>query len=179
MQQQEVLDFWFNELQPEMWWQKSDDLDSQIQERFGELHQKASAGELYAWRKTAEGALAEVIVLDQFSRNIYRHSAQAFSCDAMALVLAQEAIEKDFHRQLSNVERGFLFLPYMHSESAVIHELAVALYSEFAQPQNLEFERKHKAIIDQFGRYPHRNALLGRESSAAELEFLKQPNSSF
>lgn len=118
-------------------------------------------------------------MLDQFSRNIYRDTPQAFENDAVALVLAQEAVAKGVDRQLAKVERSFLYMPYMHSESALIHEEALKLFTELGEPGNLDFERKHKAIIDRFGRYPHRNRILGRPSTPEELAFLRQPNSGF
>lgn len=176
---QEVLSFWFHELEPAMWWKKDDALDALIKERFSDLHQQAVQGELFCWRDEAQGALAEILVLDQFSRNLYRDQAQAYASDPMALTLAQCAIEKGFDRQLPLAERSFIYLPFMHSESALIHKEAVKLFTELGNPENLEFELKHKAIIDEFGRYPHRNQVLGRVSTEAELAFLKQPGSSF
>lgn len=176
---QEVLNFWFHELEPKMWFEKSDALDKTIRERFGELHEQAKNAELYAWRNTAKGALAEIIVLDQFSRNIYRDTPEAFASDPLALALAQVAIDKGVDGELTNAERIFLYLPYMHSESALIHEVALKLYTALGEQTNLDFERKHKAIIDRFGRYPHRNTILGRESTDEEVEFLQQPGSSF
>ena len=176
---QEVLSFWFEELTSKMWWQKDAALDNRIRERFAALHQQARQGELYTWRSVARGALAEIIVLDQFSRNIYRDTPRAFESDSVALVLAQEAVAKGFDRQLGKVECSFLYMPYMHSESALIHEEALKLFAELGEPGNLNFERKHKAIIDRFGRYPHRNLILGRTSTPEERVFLKQPNSGF
>lgn len=122
---------------------------------------------------------AEIIVLDQFSRNIFRHTPQAFAYDSMALVLAQEAIDHGASQSLNAIERSFLYLPFMHSESQRIHQIAEQLFRSNGIDQNYEFELKHKAIIDRFGRYPHRNEILGRTSTAEEIEFLKQPNSSF
>lgn len=176
---QSVLQFWFEELEPAKWWKKDVELDGQIAKRFTDLHEQARQGELFSWRENAHSSLAEVIVLDQFSRNIYRDSAKAFENDGMALVLAQTAIDKGFDQQLSQAQRSFLYLPFMHSESLVIHEQAEALYIALGIPDNLDFERKHKLIIERFGRYPHRNAILGRVSSEEEERFLKQPGSSF
>ncbi|MCW8927099.1 MAG: DUF924 domain-containing protein [Xanthomonadales bacterium] len=174
-----IIDFWFTELEPEQWWQKDVKLDAMIQSRFGSLHKQAKAGELFEWRETALGSLAEIIVLDQFSRNIYREKPESFACDPVALVLAQVAISKGFDAELPQTERSFFYLPFMHSESRLIHIEAVKLFESLGNSNNLEFEYKHKAIIDRFGRYPHRNVILGRESTAEEVEFLKQPNSSF
>ncbi|WP_372626582.1 DUF924 family protein [Arsukibacterium sp.] len=175
----QILDFWFNEISPKQWWAKDNQFDQLINERFGDLLQQASRGELYRWRSDAKGRLAEIIVLDQFSRNIHRDTPAAFAQDAMALVLAQEAVAGGALAQLTADERSFLLLPYMHSESPHIHQLAELLYKHHAPDNNYQFELKHKAIIDRFGRYPHRNAILGRESTAEELEFLKQPGSGF
>lgn len=174
-----IIDFWFAELEPKQWWQKDEKLDLMIQSRFGGLHSKAKAGELFLWRETALGCLAEVIVLDQFSRNIYREQPESFACDAMALVLAQCAIAKGVDKSLSDEQRVFLYMPFMHSESKLIHTEAVKLFRSVGIQSNLDFEYKHKVIIDRFGRYPHRNQILGRQSTEDEIEFLKQPNSGF
>ncbi|CAI1643648.1 DUF924 family protein [Serratia plymuthica] len=175
----QVIDFWFEEIDPVMWFKKDEDFDSRLQVRFGELWHSAAAGELAHWRETIEGRLAEVIVLDQFSRNLFRGTPRAFSSDCMALVLAQEAIRSGQCEQLSREQRGFLYLPFMHSESAVIHQQALALYTELNNGDQLEFELRHKAIIDRFGRYPHRNAILGRISTPEEEAFLMLPGSGF
>jgi len=176
---QEVISFWFNELEPPQWWQKDEALDATIKARFSSLHQQAKAGELSEWRTTALGCLAEIILIDQFSRNIYRDTPDSFANDTLGLALAQFAISKGFDAELSQTERGFMYLPFMHSESKKMHVEAVVLYEKLGNPYNLEFEHKHKAIIDRFGRYPHRNAILGRASTDEEIEFLKQPDSSF
>jgi uncharacterized protein (DUF924 family) len=175
----DVLDFWFVQTPPERWWKVDADFDALIRGRFEGLLRQAAACELHGWRGDARGRLAEVIVLDQFPRNIHRGTPAAFACDPLALGLAQEAVAAGALAELTPVERSFLLLPYMHSESRHIHELAEALYREHAPAENLDFELRHKAIVDRFGRYPHRNAILGRESTAEELEFLKQPGSSF
>jgi uncharacterized protein (DUF924 family) len=174
-----VLRFWFIETSPESWWSSDPAFDEAIRSRFGSLHERAGRGELFAWRATPRGRLAEIIVLDQFSRNLFRGSARAFAQDLAALTLAQEAISAGAHLALEPVERAFLLLPYMHSESRAIHVEAERLYRAFAPPVNLDFELRHKAIVDRFGRYPHRNAALGRASTPEELEFLGQPGSSF
>ena len=179
IQPQQVLDFWFVEHSAADWFSKNPAFDQAIAERFLDTYWQAAAGELSAWRQTAQGRLAEIIVLDQFARNLFRDQAQQFAADAMALVLAQEAIAQGFDQQLAAQQRLFMYMPYMHSESAAIHERAVALFTALGLPDNLDFEYKHQAIIDRFGRYPHRNALLGRASTAEELAFLQQPNSSF
>jgi len=175
----DVIDFWFTEIEPKQWWQKDLEFDQLIKNRFGALHQQANAGELFQWRTSAQGSLAEVIILDQFSRNIYRDKPESFASDPLALALAQTAISKGLDMALSESERSFLYLPFMHSESQVIHKQAVSLYEALGNAGNLDFELKHKVIIDEFGRYPHRNHILGRQSSPEEIAFLKQPGSSF
>ena len=175
----DLLEFWFVELEPRQWWVKDERLDREIKQRFGDLHADAVAGKLYAWRETAAGRLAEIIVLDQFSRNIYRDSPAAFAADGMALVLAQEAIRIGADQEFDAPEKSFFYMPYMHSESMAIHTQAVKLFDQPGVEFNLEFELKHKAIIDRFGRYPHRNNILGRVSTDEEIEFLKGPDSSF
>jgi uncharacterized protein (DUF924 family) len=176
---QAVLDFWFIDLGRDAWFAKSDAVDARIKDRFEATHIAACACELSHWRVDAVGRLAEIIVLDQFSRNLYRDSARAFFADPMALALAQEAIDRGFDQKLLIEQRAFLYMPFMHSESPLIHARAVELFSAPGLEFHLEFERKHKAIIDRFGRYPHRNALLMRASSAEEIAFLETPGSSF
>jgi len=176
---QEVIDFWFKEIEPSRWWVKDTLFDKEITIKFLQVHEAARQCELVHWRKNPSGRLAEIIVLDQFSRNMYRDTAQAFSYDGIALALAQEAIALGADKTLTPIERSFLYMPFMHSESLVIHEQAVALYKANGIDNNLDFELKHKEIIERFGRYPHRNLILNRESTAEEVKFLSQPNSSF
>jgi uncharacterized protein (DUF924 family) len=175
----DILAFWFEQTPSERWWKVDPEFDAHLRDRFLGLLRQASAGELFGWRDSARGRLAEVIVLDQFSRNIHRGTAVAFAQDPMALALAQEAVRSGATAALSPIENNFLLMPYMHSESRAIHEIAVSLYSAHAPAENLQFELRHKAIVDRFGRYPHRNAILGRESTPEELAFLQQPGSSF
>lgn len=175
----DIIRFWFTEIDRALWFRKDTDFDCQLEERFGTLHAQASQGELSVWRDMPHGRLAEIIVLDQFSRNLFRNSAKAFAQDGMALVLAQEAVRIGADAALTPQERVFLYMPYMHSESASIHETAVELFTRNGIPNNLDYELKHKAIIDRFGRYPHRNAVLGRVSTPEEIAFLQEPGSSF
>lgn len=174
-----ILSFWFEQIEPKQWWVKDPAFDSQITQLFEDTLIKAKQGELYHWRVTPKGRLAEIIVLDQFSRNIHRDTPQAFEADALALVLAQEAVAQHADNELHKKQVPFLFMPYMHSESQAIHEVAMVLFNREAAINNLEFEQRHKEIIDRFGRYPHRNSILGRPSTPAEIEFLNQPGSSF
>ncbi len=174
-----VLRFWFNEIEPRHWWSAAPAFDALLRERFLPLLEQAARGELSAWRMTAHGRLAEILVLDQFSRNIFRGTPRAFAQDSMALVLSQEAIAADALDALQPAERAFLLMPFMHSESRLIHEEAERLFAQWAPGGNHDFELRHKAIIDRFGRYPHRNAILGRVSTAEEEAFLLQPGSGF
>lgn len=179
MKTQWVLDFWFKELTRKQWFAKSEELDNIIKERFASMVEAAAKGECWQWRKEAKGRLAEIIVLDQFSRNIYRGTPSAFAQDKTALVLAQEAVEQGADKLLGSDEKAFLYMPYMHSESRLIHDQAMQLFDQPGLEDNYKFEVKHKEIIDRFNRYPHRNAILGRESTPDEEAFLKQPGSGF
>lgn len=179
MNYSDVLSFWFEDIEPSQWWTKDDVFDQLIKDKFLILHQQASRCELFEWRKTAKGRLAEIIVLDQFSRNIFRDSSQAFLSDPMALTLAQEAISLGKDIELTQVEKSFMYMPLMHSESLKIHNVAVELYRMSGAESSLAFEIKHRNIIEKFGRYPHRNNILNRASTEEEIAFLKQPDSSF
>ena len=175
----EIIQFWFDEIEPKQWWVKDEAFDAMILDRFLSTHQQAMQGDLYTWRTTPLGRLAEIIVLDQFSRNMFRGQAESFASDALALCLAQTAVACDAQKSLKGKQISFLYMPFMHSESKSIHQVAERLFSEPEVIGNKDFELKHKAIIDKFGRYPHRNEILGRTSTEQELSFLKQPHSSF
>jgi uncharacterized protein (DUF924 family) len=174
-----VLQFWFHESSPAQWWKVDPEFDRMIVERFSELHGRATRSELFEWRAKPRGRMAEIIVLDQFSRNMYRDDALAYANDTLALALAQEAVAAKADLTLSPEERVFMLMPYMHSESRVIHEVAERLFKEGTPESNYDFELRHKVIIDRFGRYPHRNAILGRRSTEEEIAFLAQPGSGF
>lgn len=175
---QAILDFWFKELNPAQWWRKDRDVDHTIAVRFGELHRAAARCELYQWRDQPLGRLAEIIVLDQFSRNLYRDSPLAFAQDSMALALAQEGIALHANQNLIAREKAFFYMPFMHSESPQILELSIALFSEPGLEDNLRSAHQHKTMIDRFGRYPHRNKILARDSTTEELTFLEHTGSS-
>ena len=179
MNHQDILTFWFEELSPRQHFDKDAALDQAIRTRFGNTLQAAARCELFAWRASPQGRLAEIVVLDQFSRNVYRDTPRAFAQDALALVLAQELAASRQDRSLPLAQRSFAYMPYMHSESALMHAQAVALFDQPGMEETWRFELHHKSIIDRFGRYPHRNTLLGRTSSAEELAFLSGPGSSF
>ncbi len=174
-----ILKFWFEEISPAQWWKVDLEFDRLITTRFSEVHSQASCAELFSWRAVPKGRLAEIIVLDQFSRNMYRGQPLAFAADHLALALAQEAVAAGVDRVLSSDERVFLYMPYMHSESRKIHDVAERLFREGGPKGNYEFELRHKAIVDRFGRYPHRNQILGRTSTPEEIAFLAEPGSSF
>jgi uncharacterized protein (DUF924 family) len=162
MKPESILHFWFTELTPKLHFAKDPALDEVIRTRFGATLEAAARCELFGWRTTPEGRLAEVLVLDQFSRNVYRDTPRAFAQDALALA-----------------QRSFAYMPYMHSESALVHTQAVALFDQPGMEDPLRFELRHQAIIERFGRYPHRNAILGREFTPEELAFLSEPGSGF
>ena len=179
MDYETVLRFWFEEIKPEQRFKKNDTFDQLIISRFREIHRQAIHCELFEWREHARGRLAEIIILDQFSRNMFRDDRRSFAYDSLALALAQEAVAIKVDQELSIQEKSFLYMPFMHSESTVIHKVAEQLYRQEGLESNLEWELKHKAIIDRFGRYPHRNRILGRTSTQEERAFLQQPGSSF
>ncbi|MCR9091818.1 DUF924 family protein [Algiphilus sp.] len=174
-----VWRFWFEELSPKQWFNSDAALDREVADRFAVLHGRAARCELYGWRADARGRLAEILVLDQFSRNIYRDRPEAFACDALALGLAQEAVACGADDALPPEARSFLYMPYMHSESPIIHAEAERLFAQPGLENSLDFERRHREIIERFGRYPHRNAILGRESTSEERAFLQQAGSGF
>lgn len=169
----DVLHFWFTELQPEKRFAKDDAVDATIRKRFGALHASLTEKVPASIAATPLGSLAAVIVLDQFSRNLFRQSVRAFACDATALGIAQDAIRAAFDRQLERVQRAFLYLPFEHSEDREMQRRSLELFTELGDAQALDYARQHHDIIERFGRFPHRNRTLGRESTPAELEFLK------
>ena len=169
----EVYDFWFNEADEEDWFKKSDAFDEEIRERFYDTWEAGRQGLLYKWRETFEGRLAEIIVLDQFSRNLNRGTALSYTQDSMALVLSQYAMTCPEFDEQPLEKKSFVLLPWMHSESKAIQEITEKLYLDLDDDLHTEIMYDHKKIIDQFGRYPHRNEALGRKSTVAELDFLK------
>jgi len=179
MNPENILNFWYTEIDKKLWFKKDDEFDKLLRNNYLDLLHAASNNELYNWRTTIEGRLAEIILLDQFSRNIFRDQAAAFSNDKLALCLAQEAVAQNLDTDLKPSYRSFLYMPYMHSESLLIHEEALKLFSAPGLEDNYQFEQRHKEIIAQFGRYPHRNDILGRTSKPDEIEFLTKPGSSF
>lgn len=175
----EVLHFWFGELSRQQWFAVSPELDVASRERFGPTHLALSRGEVTTWRETPEQRLAAIIVLDQLSRNIYRGSPLAFAADWMALREARLAIDAGADQAVSAEQRGFFYLPFEHSESLADQERSVELFKALGDADYLDYAERHLAVIREFGRFPHRNAFLGRESTGAELEYLSKPGAGF
>ena len=174
-QAREVLDFWYGELEPKQWWIRDDAVDKLIISRFSRLYKQIAVAIPESWLMTPKGRLAAVIVQDQFPRNMFRGNAKAFASDARALTLAEETIDAGLDKELTRAECPFLYMPFMHSEDRDIQERSIDLFDALGDADQLEFARKHKSIIDRFGRFPHRNEITGRVSSKEELEFLKEP----
>ena len=174
-----VLEFWFNELTPKDWYSGAPEVDAKITERFSDVHAVVAAGEFADEWDSGKAYLAEVIVLDQFSRNMFRDTAEAFAYDEQALALAQEAIAKGLDTEMNEQEKQFLYMPFMHSESREVHEQALALFEALGNEENLKYEKIHKDIVDRFGRYPHRNEQLGRESTEEEKKYLANNHEGF
>lgn len=175
----DVLSFWFTELAPEAWFKRSDTVDKQISERFLGAYERLVGGSGGLTPRDAQEALAAVIVLDQFPRNMFRGTAQAFATDAAARAICKAAIAAGFDQQLATDGRLFLYLPLEHSEDPGDQQRSVALIGALGDPRLTEFAVAHQRIIERFGRFPHRNAALGRASTADELAFLQEPGSSF
>jgi uncharacterized protein (DUF924 family) len=170
----DILSFWFSDASRPKWFANEPCFDAIVSARYGAVLQAAKRGELFQWRQTIRGRLAEIIVLDQFSRNIHRGTAAAFESDAQALVLAQEAVRDETRFQLTPDEKAFLYMPFMHSESSVIHEEGLKLFSEAGLESQLAYEEEHRRVIQRFGRFPYRNAILGRACTAEEELYLVQ-----
>ncbi|SFV38300.1 Uncharacterized conserved protein, DUF924 family [Devosia crocina] len=169
---QDVLDFWFEDHGPGDWFAGKADFDALIAQRFTQTHSHVAKGEAWEWRTTPSGRLAEIIVLDQFSRQLFRKKPEAFAQDKMALVLAQEMVSQGLDRQFEQPRRGFIYLPFMHSESVAIQSASVRLYEALGDDDQLEYAIEHKKCIDRFGRFPFRNLALGRDNSIEELDYM-------
>jgi uncharacterized protein (DUF924 family) len=179
----EVLGFWFGDPEAdayrEAWFRRDTAFDEEVRRRFAETHAAVAAGDCEWWLDTPRGALAYVIVLDQFSRNLFRDSPKAWAQDAAALAAARSAIERGFDRALPRYLRMFLYLPFEHSESLTDQERSVALFADLGDEKAYDYALRHREIIQRFGRFPHRNAVLGRVSTPEEIAFLREPGSSF
>ena len=180
---EELLRFWFEESGPDFWFAKSDDFDRSIRERFLSNYKAAARGNYDEWQGSGAGCVALCLLLDQFPRNLFRNDARAFATDARALKIARRAVDagRDLAPDISRDMRKFLYLPFEHSENLDDQLLCMKLMGERLNPigEDLDWARKHYVIIERFGRFPHRNAALGRKSTPEELEFLKGPDSSF
>lgn len=198
MEYDDVLDFWFGTLDAtgcadaahaERWWKKSEAFDDELRRRFGALHEAVANGDHDDWLTTPRGRLAYVIVLDQFSRNMFRDSPRMYAYDGKAAAAAREGIVKGEDRQLAHDERIFLYMPFEHSEDLADQELCIALFAGMCDglsgdalkraQDNVEYARLHHDIVKRFGRFPHRNRILDRASTAEEAQFLTEPGSSF
>lgn len=172
---QAVLDFWFGELGPEQHFAKDDSLDATIRERFATLHDVLLATGAAGWRNDVDSLLAAVIVLDQFSRNIHRGTAQAFAGDTLALALTMQAIDKGWDRDLPPERAAFLCMPLMHAENPEAQRLCIQKMAAIGLDEQVRYAMDHAVVIEQFGRFPSRNAALGRDSTAEEQDYLSQP----
>lgn len=170
---EDVIRFWFVDHGRDDWFGGGPEFDAELTALFKDTHRAVAAGEAWGWRTTTEGRLAEILVLDQFSRQIYRGDGRAFASDAMALALAQEAVAGGHDLLVDPAWRMFFYLPYMHSESLVIHAESLRLHEAMGNPENLEFERAHADVLRRFGRYPRRNEALGRESTPEEIAYMQ------
>ena len=169
---QDIVDYWFSEPVARLWFRSTPAFDREVRERYERLWQRARDGELDYWRDSAIGCLALVIVLDQFPLNMFRGEALSYSTEGLAVEVARHALERGYDGELEVREKAFLYMPFMHSESIEDQERALRLFDQPGLEDNLRFARHHHDIIRRFGRFPHRNAALGRESSAAEVEYL-------
>jgi uncharacterized protein (DUF924 family) len=192
MNPQEVLDFWFGAPGSESagqphreWFIKSEAFDEQIRQRFGSAIEQAIAGGLREWdNEGPQGVLARILVLDQFTRNAWRNTPRSFAGDALALSAARELVDSGVHKELAPWQRSFVYMPFEHAEDAFMQERAVELFSVLAAEhpgfdESLDYAHRHRGVIARFGRFPHRNAILGRASTPGEIEFLRQPGSRF
>jgi uncharacterized protein (DUF924 family) len=176
---EDVIRFWFVDHGQPDWFGGKPEFDAEIAAKFTATHAAVAAGEAYTWRKTAEGRLAEIIVLDQFSRQLFRGQAKAFATDGMALVLAQEAIAQGLDKELDTMQRTFLYLPYQHSESPSLQAQSLRLFQSIGNEQGIQFARWHVDVIQRFGRFPKRNKALGRESTPEELAYINSGEHTF
>ena len=175
----EIIRFWFEELLPKDWFRKDEAVDGTIASRFGATYHELRSGVPASWLDKPEDFLAAILVLDQFPRNMFREEARAFATDQPALALAKRAIAEGAAAKLSPNQRSFIYVPFQHSEDKADQARSVALFTVLGQPLGLDFALRHQAIIDRFGRFPHRNAVLGRASTEEEQAFLAEPVSSF
>ena len=175
-----VIQFWFQECAPEQWFQKNEDFDSLLKEKFGDMVDKALAGQLDGWAETQDGLLALILLLDQMIRNIHRDTPKMYAGDDMAVALSLTGVQRGYLDTLKTIpERQFLLMPMMHSEDIDIQNKSLPLFKQYTEERTYDYAIKHQVIVERFGHFPHRNAILGRPSTDEEIEFLKGPDSSF
>lgn len=174
-----ILHFWFNELPEEKRFAKDADLDAEIAERFGQVRDAILTSGARGWRDNADSLLAAVIALDQFSRNIYRDHPEAFAADKLALSLARLGIANGWDGGMTGERAAFLYMPFMHSEDSNVQAECVGLFDALGDSEQLVYAKAHHELIEKFGRFPHRNAALGRQSTPEEVDYLKQPGAGF
>lgn len=169
-----VLSFWFGETKPYQWFRRDGTFDRTVRARFGALHEAAGAGRLNVWRAHPRHSLSLILILDQFSRNIWRDDPRAFTWDAHALRIAREALRRRFDMLVNDRKKAFFYMPFMHSEDLSVQEETVRLFkAQLPGAMNLPYAIEHRDIIARFGRFPHRNRILGRQSTPEEIAFLK------
>ena len=176
---EDILKFWFEECEQKHWWVKDPAFDAMVRDRFGALVEQAASGKLDHWLETADGSRALIILLDQFTRNIFRGSAKVFEADEKARAIARHALENGFDDGLNRHEKNFLYLPFEHSEDLGDQEESCRLIAAAGSEGYLKFAHAHKDIIAKFGRFPHRNKTLGRTNTPEEEEYLSKPGSGF
>ena len=174
-----VLDFWLLQISPKKWFSCDDALDEQICIKFSALHAAAVVGALKSWRETPQGCLGEIILLDQFSRNLYRDDSRAFASGGQAREIMALALAQGFDAGMSVDEKRFLYMPLQHSKNVADQVRSIEMFRALEDEKTFEYTLRHQEIIARFGRFPHRNSVLGRNSTAEEIAFLKEPNSSF
>ncbi|KAA0680566.1 DUF924 family protein [Azospirillum brasilense] len=176
----EIVDFWFDEAMKPYWFRQSDSFDRTVRDTLLPHHEAAAAGRYDHWLEDVDGCLALCVLLDQVPRNVFRGSPRAFATDGKALAVARHVVEQGYDLECSEDERIFLYLPFEHQEDMDCQDLSCALFRErVSDPEVVDYAERHRAVIARFGRFPHRNAVLGRETTPEEAEFLKEPGSSF
>lgn len=177
--QEDIVNFWFNECKPEQWFKKDSKFDKKISDRFSEIVELALAGKFDSWTKTETGCLSLILLLDQFTRNIFRGTSRAFEGDKKSLEISFLCKERGYLNSGDMRKCQFMLLPMMHSEEISVQNDSILLFKNLSNEKTFEYALKHREIIARFGRFPHRNTLLGRESTDEELEFLTKVGSSF
>ncbi|QFY63094.1 DUF924 domain-containing protein (plasmid) [Rhizobium grahamii] len=176
---EEVCAFWFEKCDRKDWFEGAAELDSEIKRQFRDTHLALASGESSVWRETPQNRLAMTVVLDQFPRNIYRGTALAFATDGLALAEAELALQSGDDKRVPEEFRVFFYLPFEHAEDIAQQDRSVALFAELGDPEFLDYARRHREVIASYGRFPHRNRVLGRQSTEAELRYLAQPGAGF